>query len=212
MKDLIIIGAGGYAKDVYNFALNSRGYNKDFVIKGFLDKDANAMEGYDGYPPVIGFEEDYFIEERDVFITAIGDNYLREKIVKIIESRGGNFISLIHNTAIVHTNAKIGVGCILQPGAFIGADSKIGNHSYIQNNAILGHDVSIGSFCRIDCNVMFVGGTRANNRVTVHTSSVINHNVLICDDSVVGACSFVIKKVKQGTTVFGNPAKVLKLL
>ena len=209
MKHLIILGAGGFARDVYNFALNSKGYNDKFIVKGFLDLNEHSLDNFDGYPPILGSEHDYAPEENDIFISAIGDNILRKKIVDVIESKGGKFATLIHKTAIIHTNAEIGDGCIIQPNAVIGADTKIGNHTYIQNAAILGHDAKVGMFCRIDCNVMFVGGTSCEDFVTVHTSAVINHNVKIGNNATVGACSFVIRKVKPGTTVFGNPAKRL---
>lgn len=209
MKHLLILGGGGFARDVYNFALNSKGYNESFDVKGFLDIDEHSLDGFNGYPPILGFEGNYNIQENDVFITAIGDNELRKRIVDVVASRGGEFVTLIHNTSIIHTNAIIGEGCIIQPNTVIGADTIIGNNTYIQNATILGHDVQIGSFCRIDCNVMFVGGTKCDDFVTVHTGSVINHNVVIGNHSVVGACSFVIRKVKSGTKVFGNPAKRL---
>lgn len=211
MKNLIILGAGGFARDVYNFALNSKGYNEKFIVKGFLDLNEHSLDNFDGYPPILGSEYDYTPEVNDIFITAIGDNQLRKKIVDIVESKGGLFLSLIHNTALVHTNAKIGNGCLIQPNTVIGADTAIGDHTYIQNGTILGHDAKVGSFCRIDCNVMFVGGTSCEDYVTVHTGAVINHKVCIGNNAVVGACSFVIRKVKAETTVFGNPAKRISL-
>ena len=45
--------------------------------------------------------------------------------------------------------------------------------------------------------------------VNIHTSAVISHNVVVETGAHVGALSFVIKKVKAGTTVMGNPAKKL---
>lgn len=42
-----------------------------------------------------------------------------------------------------------------------------------------------------------------------NTSAIINHGVVVEDKAHVGACSFVIKRVKAGTTVYGNPAKRL---
>lgn len=210
MKHLIIIGGGGFAREVYNFALESKGYGTEYDIKGFLDIDSHSLDSFEGYPPIIGEESSYDIKNDDVFITAIGDNHIRQKVVKIITSKGGEFITLIHNTARINTNVQIGNGCIIQPQAYVGADSVVGNHTYLQNNDIIGHDVRIGSFCRIDCNVVFVGGTCASDFVTVHTNSVINHRVSIGSEAVVGACSFVIRKVKESTTVCGNPAKTLK--
>ena len=40
----------------------------------------------------------------------------------------------------------------------------------------------------------------------MHTGAVVTHKVVVGEDAVVAACSFVIKKVKPGTTVCGNPA------
>lgn len=57
-----------------------------------------------------------------------------------------------------------------------------------------------------------LGGVNVGNFVTVHSSAVINHKVVLGDHSVVGASSFVISKVKEGTTVFGSPGKKIKFM
>ena len=49
------------------------------------------------------------------------------------------------------------------------------------------------------------------DRATIHTGAVVSHQVVVGEDAVVAACSFVIKKVDAGTTVFGNPAKSLPI-
>ncbi|MDE6173206.1 MAG: sialic acid O-acetyltransferase, partial [Bacteroides sp.] len=90
-----------------------------------------------------------------------------------------------------------------------GADSKIGNYNMIQSYTVIGHDAQIGDFNRIDTHVTCIGGIQIKNETTIHTSAVINHKVIVEDKAHVGACSFVIRKVKAGTTVFGNPAKKL---
>ena len=43
----------------------------------------------------------------------------------------------------------------------------------------------------------------------IHTSAVINHKVIVEDKAHICACSYVIRIVKSGTTVFGIPAKTL---
>ena len=55
-----------------------------------------------------------------------------------------------------------------------------------------------------------VGGVKVGNNVTIHTNAVISHKVELGDDSTVAAMSFVIRSVKAGTTVMGNPAKRLE--
>ncbi len=50
MKQLIIIGAGGMGRTVYDSALGSVGFGEDFEIKGFIDDDLNALDGFDNIP------------------------------------------------------------------------------------------------------------------------------------------------------------------
>jgi molybdopterin biosynthesis enzyme MoaB len=37
MRNLIIIGAGGMGRTIYDMALENNGYLKDFQIKGFIE-------------------------------------------------------------------------------------------------------------------------------------------------------------------------------
>ena len=57
MKHLVIIGAGGYGREMYGAALGAVGYATAFDVKGYLDARADALEGFAGYPPVIGSPE-----------------------------------------------------------------------------------------------------------------------------------------------------------
>ena len=211
MKHLIIVGAGGMGRSMYLHAQNCIGYGTIFDVKGFLEIDKNMLDNFEGYPPIIGDENTYHICKDDVFIWYIGHGNLRYKVVSKLREKNAEFFTLIHNTAIVLPTAIIGKGCFVQPYVVIGADAVVGDHCQIQNHTDIGHDCVLGAFNRIDCKVMCVGGVKVGNFVTVHSSAVINHKVVLGDHSVVGASSFVISKVKEGTTVFGSPAKKLSL-
>ena len=54
MKDLIIVGAGGFGRDLYYIITESIGYNKEFKILGYIDDDLNTMNGFSDYPKLIG--------------------------------------------------------------------------------------------------------------------------------------------------------------
>ena len=207
MKNLIIIGAGGMGRQVYLFAQSCEGYLKDYSIKGFLDDNPHAMDGYDGFPPVLGTVEGYEIQQDDIFFNSIGDVQAKKECITKILERGGDFITLIHPTAGISQGSKIGRGCMIGSRAGIGTETVVGDFCLIQDNAIIGHDVQVGNFCRIDCNVVLIAGVKLDNGVCIHTSSVINHNVHIGENAMVGALSFVIRHVKPGTSVQGNPAK-----
>ena len=51
MKHLVIIGAGGYGREMYGAALGSVGYGTEFDVKGYLDGNADALNGNSGWLP-----------------------------------------------------------------------------------------------------------------------------------------------------------------
>ena len=208
MKQLIIVGAGGMGRTVYGIAMESIGYGTEFIVKGFVDDNIHALDGFQNYPPIIGTLSDYTPQEDDVFVSSIGADF-RQKCIEKIQMHGGRFINIIHSTARVRTNVQMGVGNIVCAYAVIGADCVVGDFNLFQNFSIIGHDVRVGNFNRIDTHVTCVGGITICNNTNIHTSAIINHGVVVEDDAHVGAGSFVIRKVKAGTTVFGNPARRL---
>ena len=54
MKQLVIIGAGGMGSTMFDMARESWGHEKEFVVKGFIDDDLDALNYFDNYPPIIG--------------------------------------------------------------------------------------------------------------------------------------------------------------
>lgn len=208
MKHLIIIAAGGMGRTLYDMSRESMGYGDEFVIKGFIDDNLHALDGFVNYPPILDKISTYTPQENDVFVCSIGGS-ARKKCMEELINRGATFLNLIHRTARIGTNVQFGVGNIVGAYTSIGADAKIGSYNLIQSYTVIGHDVCVGDWNRIDTHVTCVGGTVVGNEVDIYTSSVLNHGVVVENNAHVGACSFVIRRVKTGTTVMGNPAKRL---
>lgn len=208
MKHLIIIGAGGMGRTMYDMARGSIGYGTLYDIRGFIDDNIAALDNFDNYPPLIAPIQGYQPDENEVFICSIGGS-ARKKCMEEIISKGGQFLTMIHSTARIGTNVQIGEGSIVGAYTTIGADAKVGKYNLIQSYTVIGHDSIIGNWNRIDTHVTLVGGTIVQDGADIHTSAMISHNVTIENNARVAACSFVIRRVKEGTTVMGNPAKKL---
>lgn len=209
MKQLVIIGAGGMGRCLCCMAEESVGFGTEFIIKGFLDDNLKALDGIEGYPPVLSSIPDYTIEANDIFACSIGDIPTKKKVCDSLKAKGAEFITLIHKTAIVWKGCKIGPGTIIDEGVHIDPNVTIGSDCLIQAKALIGHDSVIGNYVRIDSFCALVGGTIVKDRAAIYTHAMINHRVTIGEDSTVGACSFVIKNVKPETTVFGSPARAI---
>lgn len=207
MKHLVIIGAGGMGRCIYNLALSSIGYGVEFDIKGFLEKDIKSLDGFSSYPPILSDDDNYKICKNDVFVCSLGDTKKRQEIYERFVCKGAEFFSLIHKSASIGMNTIIGKGTIIDESAHIDPDVTIGCNCLIQVQAVIGHDSMINDHVRIDSQCSLVGGTIVKSGACIYTHAMINHNVTIGEDAVVGACSFVIKNVKPGVSVFGVPAK-----
>lgn len=211
MKNLIIIGARGWGREVYDIALACIAAGANFNIKGFLDDKSNALDNYMNYPPILDSVENYEIQQDDVFICALGDvRYKRIYVNKILE-KGGEFISLIHPTAILGNNAKIGNGCIVGAYANLSSDTQIGDFVTFSIKAGMGHDSTIGDFSHVGGWTNISGFVQIGEGVTIHPCCNIVPHRKIGVNSIIGTGSVVLNNVKAGVTVFGNPAKKLEI-
>lgn len=210
MRNLVIIGASGFAREMYDLALTCYGDDLDFKVKGFLSDNPSNIEEM-GYPAVLNTVSDYKLEEGDVFFCAIGNLFHRKKTVDIILSKGGKFINLIHPTAILSPSVKLGIGVGIKSFCVLASDVVVGDFTFLQSSVIMGHDVNIGNFCQVNSFAFFAGHVKVHDLVSVNAGVRIIQNVVVEEESVVGIGSVVLRRVKKNTTVFGNPAKRLIL-
>ena len=212
MKNLLIIGARGYGREICDFASDCKGYGTEFVIKGYLDDKSDALDNFPGNPPIIDSVENYQPQKDDVFICALGEVKYKKKYCEMILAKGGEFINLISNRAYVSDrNTTLRKGCIVCPAARIHCDVTVGDFVTVQPFAVLGHDVKVGNWCHINDYSDCGGGSQIGNEVTINTQSFILPKLKVGDRATIGAGSIVLRNVKEGVVVFGNPAKPLPL-
>jgi sugar O-acyltransferase (sialic acid O-acetyltransferase NeuD family) len=209
MKRLIIIGAGGFGREVYTLAKSCIGYGSLFTIKGFLDKNKSALGGRNGYAEILSDVDNYEIMNNDVFIVAIADPSRKEYCVNNIIKRSGKFISLIHSTAVISDNVKVGKGCIISRDCIISNDVEIKSHTSFNSKVMIGHDCKIDKFCHFNAGSFVGGEVLINQKVVVHTMAIIIPRLIIGNNVIVGVGSVVLKNIPSDKTVFGNPARVI---
>ena len=203
MKQLIIIGAGKFGRELAAYAEESL---PGVAIAGFLDSRPHVLDGYSGYPPIIGTVEDHAIGENEVFVCGIGYVDSRLKYAEIIEQRGGKFISVVHPRAYVGKNTVVGDGSVIAPGAVVSTDCVLGRHVLVNVNAHIGHDCVVGDGC-VFAPLSCPGSTsRLGRRVFMGIGACMIPEHELGDDVYVAAGAVVTDSVAAGI-VMGIPAR-----
>src|SRR5438046_506016 len=69
MIDIIIVGAGGFGREVYQWA--SVSFSPDqYRIKGFLSQNCHDLDGYNVRLPILGNDQTYYVKPNDRFLYA----------------------------------------------------------------------------------------------------------------------------------------------
>ncbi len=210
MKNLLIIGARGWGRVVFGMLPNCLGYGTEFIIKGFLDNKFDALDNYEGYPPIIDSVENYQPLEEDVFVCALGEPKWKRYYAEIILAKGGKFINLIHERSFIGKNTTLGKGCIVSSESSISCDVKIGDFVTFQRLSTVGHDAVIGNYCHLGT-YSFIGGfAKMEDMSMIYTRGTLIPYKKLGECSVLGAGSVAMTNVKSNTTVVGIPARILK--
>ena len=207
MKKLVIIGAGGFGREIFHWASDI--VQQEWCIGGFLDQNAMALAGFSGFPPIIGDPATYVPSRNDVFTCAVGDPKSKLRLCNSILERGGRFISLIHPTAVVGTMCNLGQGCIFCPGTVVTSNVSLGNFVTLNACATVGHDACIGDGCTLSGHADVTGAAMLGRGVFLGSHAVVLPKARVGDYATVGAGSVVLRSVKAHSTVFGVPAKVI---
>jgi len=206
MKNLIIIGAGQFGREVYAWAKQTQEYEVEWQIKGFLDDRKDALKNFNYAVPIIAPCEKYMPELGDIFIPAIGNPGDKKRCCAIILGRGGFFTNIVHPTVVFGENCKIGTGVVLCPYSVVSCEAVIGNFVSVNLHVTVGHDVVIGDYSQINPNVSLGGFSVLKEGVVIGSNASILPEAVVEDFAVVGAGSVVLRKVKTHQTVFGVPA------
>ena len=209
MKQLVIIGARGFGREIFNLACESVGYESDFLIKGFLDDKADALVGYDGYPRILGAVEDYELQPEDVFVCALGNTSYKKKYISLVESKGGAFINLVHKDTSFFNNVKLGKGNIFCKGVLVSCDTQIGSYNTFNDFVSIGHDSFIGDYNSFMTATRISGNTIIGNENYFGVNSCVIEKMKIGNNTVLAAGSALMRRTKDGFTYIGVPANAL---
>lgn len=196
-----IYGAGGHGKVVWD-AMQCAGLSS----LGFVDDRAIGLSS-----GLQVHSTSDVLSKTDISIHfAIGDCKTRQKLA---DSLGQcKFFSVVHPKAIVAKTSEFGEGNFLAALSVVAPNAILGSHCIVNHTAVVDHDCRVADFVHIAPHAVLGGGVKVGKGVLIGSGAVILPGLEIGDYAIVGAGAIVTKNVSAGTTVVGNPAKILNKL
>lgn len=213
MKDLIIIGNGGFAKEIACLIEDMNSEREIWNILGFISSDEEDIGSRHGKYEIVGCDKDIIESDKEINIAiGLGSPEIIDNIVKAYrENKNLVFPNLIHPTVIYdHEGVKFGKGNILCAGTIFTTDIIVGSFNMFNLSCTIGHDTRIG-----DCNVFnpsanISGNVTVEDRILVGTGAQVLQNINICSDVIVGAGAVATKDINDPGVYVGTPARKLK--
>lgn len=199
---VVVLGAGGHAKVLIDIINQQKDWEIDKIE--LLDDKVEKGTRIAGCEVKGELEKAKKYDKSTKFIIGIGMNKVRRRLA---ESFCLNYLTLIHPSAIIGSNVKIGRGTVVMPGAIINSGTEIGEHCIINTGAIVEHDNLIQDYVHISPGACLGGAVEIGRECWIGIGSVIKNNITICSETVVGAGGVVIGDIKIEGTYAGCPAK-----
>ena len=209
MRDIFIVGAGGFGREaVWTIErINEAAPEPVWNVVGFADDDpAKASGNFEGYP-LLGTVDKASkdMPGASVFI-AIGDNAIRRRIYT--QLRGHDFPAIIDPSAQVSPTTEFRHGTYIAVEAVVSVGTDIGKFVIINARAGVGHDSVVGDFVNIAPGVSLSGHTTIGEDAFMGTNSCTAPGMTVGKGAVVACGTPVLKDVEPGATL--SPFGVLK--
>jgi sugar O-acyltransferase (sialic acid O-acetyltransferase NeuD family) len=213
MKKVVIIGAGGFAREVLDICDACNQDKTTYEVMGFIvDKQFGLAGTLVNDKPILG---DYTWLEKhagQILVTcAAGAPQLRYRLIKRAQKLGCEFFNLIHPSAILTRWITLGVGVVITAGCILTNQIQIGNHVILNLDCTIGHDVVIEDFVTLSPGVHISGKVKLSKGCYIGTGANVIEKIHIEEWSIVGAGSTIIRNVPANTIVVGVPGKVIKI-
>ena len=214
-KRLIIIGAGGFAREVRWLAediTESTDNPACFEFAGYVVSDLEKIGKNDSGKDVLGNFK-WLLDNTNAFdclAIGVGSPVARNEIASDLERSFGPeyWPSLIHPSAqFDRKTCTVSRGVLICANVVGTVNVSFKEFSMINLSCTIGHEAVIGRATTLNPTVNISGGATLGESVLVGTGAQVLQYLDVGSNSTIGAGAVVNKPVISGTTVVGIPAK-----
>jgi sugar O-acyltransferase (sialic acid O-acetyltransferase NeuD family) len=204
MVMVALYGTGGHASVVLN-TLQATGACVEAVFDD--GSDVQTFAGFQVLRGVLSDDPGAFQRPHSPVIVCIGQNAARAIVAQSLNTP---FAMAVHPSAIVSCDVQVGTGAVVLHRAIVLVEVTIGEHVIINTAAVVGHSCVIEDFAHISPGACLGDRVRVGTGSHVGAAAIVASGVHIGNWCTVGAGAVVDSDVEDGTTVVGNPTRVLR--
>jgi sugar O-acyltransferase (sialic acid O-acetyltransferase NeuD family) len=213
MQPLMLVGAGGFGREVAQAVAAINGEQATWDLIGFLD-DADALQGceVDG-TPVLGTIADVRRYPGVNLVVCAGSprNYfVRKLIVQRLGLPRERYATLVHPSASIAQAAEIGPGTALLANVVITARAIVGAHVAAMPAVVITHDDVVCDYVTFGAGARLGGGVEIGEGAYVGSGAMVRENVRVGAWSLLGLGSVVLEDVPPAEIWAGVPARCLR--
>ena len=210
MKDIYIIGAGGFGREVAWCIERINEVMPTWNIKGFIDDNQQLWKTKEGAYTVVGGCE-FLKKLNNVYaVCAVGSAKIRKKIIEKLNGSNVKYATIVDPSVLLSKHVRVGEGTIICAGTIATVDINIGKHVIINLDCTLGHDDIIDDFVTIYPSVNVSGNVYIGQCSEIGTGTQIIQGKNIVSDIIIGAGAVVVKDIEERGTYVGSPARKIK--
>lgn len=210
MKKIVIVGSGGFAREVLTLINDINKDKPQYEILGFVGLDKSlTIHGY----PVIGNDEEVNSTNEPLsLVIAVGEPQMKARIRSKYSNSLISFPTLIHPSVLIGDSQSVsfGEGCVACAGCMLTTDIQINDFVTLNLMCTIGHDTVIEAYSSFMPSVNISGEVYIHEGVYVGTGAKIINHLEIGKNTIVGAGAVVAKSLPANCTAVGVPAKPIK--
>jgi len=199
MRKIVIIGAGGFGREVAWVIERINAVRPEFEVLGFCDDAEEKRAGMCGAYRLLG--PDRLIGEQFgavSFFCAIGDNRIRKAVTEKMQAKGHEPVTVVDPGAVVAPGAVIGRGSYVGIGSVISVGSRLGDGVLVNHQVTVGHDVVADDFAQLCPGVRVSGGCVLGEGVLMGSNACTIPCVRVGSWATVGAGAAVMRNIEAG--------------
>lgn len=209
MKKLVIIGAGGFGREVEWLVERINKCTEEWDLIGFVDDGVEKGTVVRNSKVIMNTADLKEYNEELYVAIAVGSARIRKIIYeKIKENSNLKYANLIDPSVLIG-DLNLGVGNIICAGTIVTVNVNLGNFNIINLDCTIGHDDIIKDFVTIYPSVNVSGNVVIDNYTEVGTGTQIIQGKNICSEVIIGAGATVVKNIEESGTYVGVPVKKL---